>query len=70
MLVLSRRPLEGVRVAGIVLVTVLEIKQGKVRLGFQAPDDVEVLRKELWDKQQAELTIAEATAVGHCFAGS
>ena len=58
MLVLSRKPLEAVVVGGadgigrLLKVTVLEIKHGSVRLGFEAPDDVPVHRSEIWERIQ------------------
>ena len=59
MLVLSRKPLEAVVVGAadgfsrLLKVTVLEIKHGSVRLGFEAPDDVPVHRSEIWDRIQS-----------------
>jgi len=56
MLVLSRKSLESVVVGGpgrfepVLRVTVLEIKAGCVRLGFEADDDVPVHRAEVWER--------------------
>jgi carbon storage regulator len=47
MLVLSRKKGERVIVARSIVVTVLEVKQGTVRLGIDAPADVRILRHEL-----------------------
>jgi len=47
MLVLSRRPQQGVSIGRDVKVTVLEVCGDKVRLGFEAPDEVKILRTEL-----------------------
>jgi carbon storage regulator len=47
MLVLSRKSGEGILIDGGIVVTILEARNGKVRLGIQAPEDVLVLRKEL-----------------------
>lgn len=58
MLTLSRKPLEAVVVGGVdgferlLKVTVLEIKHGSVRLGFEAAADVPVNRWEIWDRPQ------------------
>lgn len=58
MLVLSRKNLESVVVGGadrlkrLVKVTVLEIKGGSVRLGFEADADVPVHRSEVWERIQ------------------
>ena len=56
MLVLSRRSQESVVVGGqnplerMLKVTVLEIRGGKVRLGFEVKDDVPVHRWEVWQR--------------------
>jgi carbon storage regulator len=49
MLVLSRKPGEAIRVGEDVEITVVEVKGDMVRLGIQAPRDVQVWRKELWE---------------------
>ena len=60
MLVLSRKQLEAVVVGGadglepLMKVTVLEIKNGKVRLGIEAAADVPVHRSEIWERIQSE----------------
>lgn len=59
MLVLSRKCKEAVVVGGangverLLKVTVLEIEKGKVRLGFEAPEDIPVHRLEVWERIQA-----------------
>ena len=56
MLVLSRKSMESVVVGGpgrlepTLKVTVLEIKNGRVRLGFEADASVPVHRAEVWDR--------------------
>jgi carbon storage regulator len=47
MLVLSRKQEEEIIIADTVVVKVLEICGDKVRLGFRAPDNVSILRREL-----------------------
>ncbi len=53
MLVLTRKNGESVRIADNIEVVVLEVKNGKVRLGFRCPDDVPILRKEVYDRDAA-----------------
>jgi carbon storage regulator CsrA len=61
MLVLSRKSQESVVVGGargferLLKVTVLEIKSGRVRLGFEADDDVPVHRSEVWEQIRSGL---------------
>ena len=57
MLVLSRKNMESVVVGGsgghferMLKVTVLEIKNGTVRLGFEADASVPVHRAEVWER--------------------
>ena len=56
MLVLTRKSRETVVVGGsdgfqaILKVTVLDIKAGKVRLGFEVAADVPVHRLEVWER--------------------
>lgn len=56
MLVLSRKSHESVVVGGangidrLVKITVLDIKGGRVQLGFEAEDDVLVHRMEVWER--------------------
>ena len=60
MLVLTRKHLEAIVVGGtdgiepLLKVTVLEITQGKVRLGIEAAADVPVHRWEVWERIQGE----------------
>jgi carbon storage regulator len=47
MLVLSRKSTERIQIGDNVVVTVLEIRGNKVRIGIDAPKEVHVLRSEL-----------------------
>jgi len=49
MLVLSRKLTESIHIGDSVVVTVLEIRGNKVRLGIDAPKEIHVLRSELQD---------------------
>lgn len=55
MLVLSRKEGESIRIADNIEVVVVEIRHGKVRLGFRCPDDVPVLRQEIHNRKQIEI---------------
>jgi carbon storage regulator len=50
MLVLSRRRNEVLYIGDDVTITVLEVINGKVRLGITAPPEVPVYRKEVADR--------------------
>jgi carbon storage regulator CsrA len=47
MLILRRKIGERIVIDGRIEVTVLHIRGGKVRLGFNAPRDIRVLREEI-----------------------
>lgn len=54
MLVLSRQRDESIIVGDNVQITVVDIRGDKVRLGIQAPPNISVHRKEVFDAIQRE----------------
>jgi carbon storage regulator CsrA len=60
MLVLSRKRQEAVVVSAtsgfeqLLKVTVLEVRGGSVKLGFEAADEVPIHRAEVWERIRAE----------------
>jgi carbon storage regulator len=54
MLVLSRKLGEVITIGDQITVTVIEVKDGKVRLGIEAPQDMRVYRQEIYLKVQEE----------------
>ena len=50
MLILNRKPGQKI-IIGSVILTVLETSNSRVRLGFEAPDDLRILRGELLEKE-------------------
>lgn len=53
MLVLSRKIGDSIKVGDDVEIVVLQLRGDKVRLGIEAPKSVEVHRREVWAKIQA-----------------
>jgi carbon storage regulator len=53
MLVLTRRVGEEIIIADGIKVSVVEIRGGRVQLGFQAPPDVRIQRRELLRRPDA-----------------
>jgi carbon storage regulator len=51
MLALTRKPGEKVVIGGDITVMVVETRGNRVRLAFDAPDQVCILRGELFDRQ-------------------
>jgi len=53
MLVLSRKRDERIVIADNIVITVVEIRGDKVRLGIQAPAEIPVHRREVYERIQA-----------------
>ncbi|MGA9595157.1 MAG: carbon storage regulator CsrA [Acidimicrobiia bacterium] len=62
MLVLTRRPGESIIVGENIVVTVIEIKGGQVRIGIDAPREVDVYREEIYEQVKQENLSAIANA--------
>jgi len=56
MLILMRRQRESVKIGSTVTVTVLGIKGNQIRLGIHAPREIEVHRKEVFERVIARRT--------------
>lgn len=54
MLVLSRKKDESIIIADVVEIMVIEIRGDKVRLGINAPREIPVHRKEVYEAIQRE----------------
>lgn len=63
MLVLSRKIGEEIKIGNSVTVTILSYDRGVVRLGIQAPRDIQVHRKEIYDKIVALNKISAQTEI-------
>ncbi|HLQ46286.1 MAG TPA: carbon storage regulator [Planctomycetaceae bacterium] len=59
MLVLTRKVGETVLIAENIEVTVIEIKHGKVRLGFRCPKAIPILRQEVADREPAQEPLSQ-----------
>lgn len=62
MLVLSRKKNESIIIDDDIVVTVVEIRGDKVRLGIQAPREVPIHRSEIHAAIQAEATASNETS--------
>ena len=63
MLVLTRKSGEAINVGDSITITVLEVRGNQVRLGIQAPIDVIIHRKELYEKIRGENLISAGLSV-------
>lgn len=64
MLVLSRRKDERIDIGGGIVITVVDIRGDKVRLGIEAPESVSINRREITLKIQAEQHGEETDGAG------
>lgn len=55
MLVLSRKKNEAVAIGGGILITVVEVKGDRVRLGFTAPPEIKIDRAEVAVAKKKEI---------------
>ena len=70
MLVLSRKKNESIVINNDVIITVVEIRGDKVRLGIVAPKDVPVHREEVYEAIHGTKPAGTATAVPAVKAGT
>ncbi len=54
MLVLSRKKNESITIGDGIIITIVEVKGDKVRLGIEAPREVSVHRQEIYEAIQRE----------------
>ncbi len=59
MLVLSRQRDESIIIGDNIVVTVVDIRGDKVRLGIQAPPEISVHRREVYEAIQREKKLKE-----------
>ena len=65
MLVLTRKTGEKIRIGDDIWVSVLEISKSGVRIGIEAPRNVEILRDEVYERIQKEnITAAQKSVEG------
>lgn len=50
MLVLTRKPQEEIRIGKDIIVKVISIGDNSVKIGIEAPKDIEIMRAELYEK--------------------
>ncbi|AYE36072.1 carbon storage regulator [Borrelia turcica IST7] len=49
MLVLSRKANESIRIDSNIEISILEIKKDSVKIAIKAPEDIKILRSEIYD---------------------
>ena len=71
MLVLSRQRDESIVIGDNIVVTIVDVRGDKVRLGIEAPREISVHRREVYDaiqrenRQAAQISLDEARRIGN-----
>ena len=65
MLILSRKRSESIRIGDDVIITVVEVRGDRVRLGIGAPREIPVHREEVYQAIKRGTTKAEVTEEGN-----
>ncbi|MCI0332227.1 MAG: carbon storage regulator CsrA [Planctomycetes bacterium] len=71
MLVLSRQRDESIIIGDNIVITVVDVRGDKVRLGIEAPREVSVHRREIYEaiqrenQQAAQIRLDEARQIGN-----
>jgi carbon storage regulator len=62
MLVLTRKAEESLVIGDQITVTILAVEGDRVKIGIQAPRDISIHRKEVWDAIHEQNRLAELLA--------
>lgn len=54
MLILNRKADESIVIGDNIEIKILEVVDGKIKIGIEAPRDIRILRKEIYDDVKAE----------------
>lgn len=54
MLVLTRKPGEGIIIGDNIVIKIIEMKSGGIRIGIDAPRDTKIYRQEVYDRIRQE----------------
>lgn len=54
MLVLTRKPDEGIIIGDDITIKIIEIKSGAIRIGIDAPSSTKIYRQEVYDRIRNE----------------
>lgn len=75
MLILARKAGEAIAIGDTITVRVLEVRNGQVKIGVEAPADVTVHREEIYlrimeeNRKAASLAPADLSSLSSVFAG-
>lgn len=64
MLILTRKKEESIIINGDIEIKIISLDDGRVRLGIQAPKNIQIHRKEIYDQIMAENRAAKESSTG------
>lgn len=64
MLILTRKKEESIIINGNIHIQIISIEEGKVKIGIEAPKDIEIFRNEVFEKIQSSNIEAAQTKSG------
>jgi carbon storage regulator len=67
MLVLKRKTNERIFIGDDITICVVEIREGDVRIGIEAPRGMSILREEVYDRIAAEQVVNPGDVVEYCY---
>ncbi|MGM0370369.1 MAG: carbon storage regulator CsrA [Bacillota bacterium] len=65
MLVLTRKENESIMIGNDIKITIVEVEGGQIRLGIDAPSDVEIYREEIYQEIATENKDAANVNLNH-----
>ncbi len=54
MLVLKRKPNEKIRIGSDIVISIVSVSEHQVKIGIEAPNDVKILREEIYETVKQE----------------
>ncbi|MBU5436674.1 carbon storage regulator CsrA [Tissierella sp. MSJ-40] len=63
MLILARKKDEAIIIDGNIEIRIVDIEDGKVKIGIEAPKNIDIMRKELYKRIQEENLAAVNTEI-------
>lgn len=63
MLVLTRKSKESIKLGDDITITITEIKGGSVRLGIEAPSNLRIYRKEIYERIKSENLLSSKSLI-------